>query len=225
MLLVQTMAILVFLFNNVLRTPESTKQLLCNSSTPDARTSLRPPLRRILSTFQLGSHARTHADRPVFPASLEGRGGGEQRNPRLLINWWSNLFERFQIWFARGEFYSKDALVRRFLISAKSSGIMLFRTGWRPFWIWTARAILWPPFLSNADSTRARVVLIITFFSLFFSSFVFQLIRASINYISEYKRGIYTYYEIWSFIDKKRKKIFERRRCYMLRVYNFQRMK
>lgn len=172
MLLVQTMAILVFLFNNVLRTPESTKQLLCNSSTPDARTSLRPPLRRILSTFQLGSHARTHADRLV--SSKLGRERGWRANPRLLINWWSNLFERFQIWFARGEFYSKDALVRRFLISAKSSGIMLFRTGWRPFWIWTARAILWPPFLSNADSTRARVVLIITFFSLFFFFFCFS---------------------------------------------------
>lgn len=74
-----------------------------------------------------GTRARQHT-RTVFPGSLEGEGG-KQQNPRVLINvvefirTISNIITNASAG-GRGEFYSKDTLVQRFLISAKSSGII-----------------------------------------------------------------------------------------------------
>lgn len=192
------MAILVFLFNDVLRTPESTKQLLCNSST---RPYISYVLRHILSTFQLGFAYTWHASAPTHAYGVSGKlgRGGRQttKSPGLNKRGWiySNHFKYHNQrqcggGAGGGEFYSKDTLVQRFLISAKSSGIIyssLYPAGGH--FGFEPRARIFDDLRSspsNADSTRVAWLLP-PFFSFSFFSF------SSFSYLDWYIDWLYVF--------------------------------
>lgn len=128
--------------------------------------------------FKLGfacityTHSRAHKCRPVFPAN--GMEGGRQTRKIPLVL--TNVVEFIP---NDSKYHNEDEILfercprsKNFLISAKSYGIILFYTGWRPFWIWTTAR----DFITSVLVKRWFDVLVLSLLFLFLSLFFLLLL-------------------------------------------------